>query len=66
MFQRLFVIGVVGAISVASGCSSWPSSTLEKTPTNTAQERPQATTELTSAEKADKTKQVTIAVSGMT
>ena len=66
MFQRLFVIGVAGAIGLASGCSSWPSSTLEKTPTSTAEERPQATTELTSAEKPDKTKQVTIAVTGMT
>lgn len=65
MFQRLFVIGVVGAIGLASGCSSWPSSTPEKTSTSTA-ERPRATAEPTSAEKADKTKQVTFAVTGMT
>jgi len=70
VFQRFLVIGVVGAIGLASGCSSWPldgqSSTLEKTPTITGDDRPQATTELTSAVKADKTKQVTIAVTGMT
>jgi hypothetical protein len=66
VFQRFFIIGVVGAIGLVSGCSSWPSSTVEKTPTGTAEERPQATTDLTSAVKADKTKQVTIAVTGMT
>ena len=66
MFQRFFVIGVVGAIGLVSGCSSWPSSSVQKTPTSTADERPQAASELTSAGKADKTKQVAIAVTGMT
>ena len=66
MFQRFFVIGVMGAIGFAGGCSSWPSTTVEKTPTRTADERPQATTERTAAVKIDKTKQVTIAVTGMT
>jgi hypothetical protein len=66
MFQRFFVIGVMGAIGLVVGCSSWPSSALEKTPTTRAEERPQATADLTAAGKADKTKQVTIAVTGMT
>ena len=66
MFQRLFVIWVVGAIGLVSGCSSWPSSSVQTTPTTTAEERPQAAAELTSVGKADKTKQVTIAVTSMT
>ena len=66
MFQRFFVIGVVGAIGLVGGCSSWPASSVQKTPTSTADERPQAASELTSAGKADKTKQVAIAVTGMT
>lgn len=66
MFKRLFVIWVVGAIGLVCGCSSWPSSSVQNTPTTTAEERPQAAPELTSAGKADKTKQVTIAVTGMT
>ena len=66
MFQRFIIVGVIGVIGLASGCSSWPSTTVQKAPTTTAEERPLATTELTSAEKTDTTKQVTIAVSGMT
>jgi hypothetical protein len=66
VFQRFIIIGVIGVIGLASGCSSWPSSTVQKSPTSTAAERPQATTELTLAEKTDKTKQVAIAVTGMT
>lgn len=66
MFQRLFVIWVVGAIGLVSGCSSWPSSSVQNTPTSKVDERPQAAPELTSVGNADKTKQVTIAVTGMT
>ena len=66
MFQRFCVIGVVCVIGLVSGCSSWPSSTLQKTPASTVEERPKATTELASAANADKTKQITIAVPGMT
>lgn len=65
MFQRFFIIGVVGVIGLVSGCSSWPSSTSEKTPT-AAHEQPPSSREATSALNADKTKQVTIAVTGMT
>ena len=66
MFQRFFVVGVVGIIGLASGCSSCPSCTVQKSPGSTAEEAPQAAFQLTSATEPDKTKQVRIAVTGMT
>ncbi len=69
MFQRMFVIGMLGVLVLIGGCSLWSSSTLENTPaTGMAGDRtrrPDSPVEVAS-DKADKTKQVTIAVSGMT
>ena len=66
MFQRIFLVGVIGAIGIQSGCSVWPSRSVEKPPTSMVEERPQSKIDLTSAAKPDKTMQVTIAVTGMT
>lgn len=66
MFQRIFIIGVMGAIGILSGCSVWQSRSVDKPPTSTVEEQPQSNLDLTSAAKPDKTKQVTIAVTGMT
>jgi hypothetical protein len=67
VFQRILVLGMLGVLGLIGGCSSWPSSTLDTTRvTGTAEKRSQASTGLASAVKAEKTKQVTIAVRGMT
>lgn len=72
---RLSIIGMLWTIGVGVGCSYAPSSTTEETPvpgTSGAptkgldHSREKSPVEVVSAEKAGKTRQVKIAVSGMT
>jgi len=55
VIQRVFAIGVMGALALSSGCSSTPA----PDPLNSLPE-------LTAEEEAAGMKQVTIAVTGMT